>query len=165
MGEQKQNPKYVEALKRGKLDYSVIPWPTVVLVAQAMSEGAAKYGRFNYREDKIEARTYIAAICRHLFGDPSTGSVGWVNGEDIDEESGLPHLIKIMTCCMVAHDAEMNDMMIDNRLETESLTPPSVGATNEYTTEKQLIDLCYELGKRARLAPSDIKELIKQVTQ
>lgn len=125
MSDREHNPKYVEALKRGKLDYSTVPWSAVVGVAQAMAEGAGKYGRFNFREDKIEARTYIAAILRHLFGDPSTGSAGWVNGEDIDVESGLHHLHKVMACCALVLDAQDHGMLIDNRLATESLPPPS----------------------------------------
>lgn len=119
------NPKYIEALKRGKLDFSVVPWAAIIGMAQAMNEGAGKYGRFNFRQDKIEARTYIAAIMRHLLGDPSTGSVGWINGEDIDEESGLHHLHKVMACCALVIDAQDHGMLIDNRLTTESLTPPS----------------------------------------
>lgn len=120
------NPKYIEAQKRGKVDYSTVPWRVIGQLAQAMMEGAEKYGRFNYREDDIEARTYIAAICRHLFGDPSTGSVGWVNGEDIDVESGLPHLVKVMACCLLVEDARMHGKLIDNRLATESKTPPAL---------------------------------------
>lgn len=122
---EERNPKYIEALKRGKIDYSVVPWAAITGLALAMQEGAGKYGRFNYRQDKIEARTYIGAILRHLFGDPSTGSVGWVNGEDIDEESGLHHLDKVMACCLLVRDAMEHGMLIDNRLETESKTPPS----------------------------------------
>tara|TARA_R100001143_G_C3360997_1_gene135687 strand:- start:19544 stop:20227 length:684 start_codon:yes stop_codon:yes gene_type:complete len=118
----KHNPKYIEAQKRGKVDYSTIPWEIIGQLAQAMMEGAGKYGRFNFLEDEIEARTYIAAIGRHLFGDPSTGSAGWVNGEDIDEESGLPHLIKVMACCMLVEAAKLHGKLIDNRMETESLT-------------------------------------------
>jgi hypothetical protein len=119
----KHNPKYIEAQKRGKVDYSVIPWEVIALLAQAMQEGAEKYGRFNFLEDEIEARTYIASFCRHLFGDPSTGSEGWVNGEDVDEESGLPHIIKIMANCVVLEAARMHDKLIDNRLDTETKEP------------------------------------------
>lgn len=119
------NPKYVQAQKEGKTDYSVIPWPVIGLLAQAMEEGAGKYGRFNYRQDPIEARTYIAAICRHLFGDPANGTLGWVNGEDIDPDSGLPHLVKVMACCLLVEDSRKQGTLIDNRLQTESKTPPA----------------------------------------
>lgn len=122
---QRPNPKYVQAQKEGKVDYSTIPWRVIGQLAQAMMEGAGKYGRFNYREDEIEARTYIAAICRHLFGDPSTGSIGWVNGEDIDKDSGLPHLVKIMACCLLVEDSRIEGTLIDNRLQTESKKPPA----------------------------------------
>ncbi len=124
--EQKHNPKYVEAQKRGKADYSAIPWEAIWGLVLAMMEGMGKYGRFNFIEDEIEARTYIGAIGRHLFGDPSTGSKGWVNGEDIDEESGLHHLDKVMACCLLVRAAEIHGKLIDNRMTTESLTPPSM---------------------------------------
>ncbi len=121
----KDNPKHVEAQKLGKLDYSAIPWPVIRRLANAMNEGATKYGRFNFREDEITARTYISAISRHLFGDPSTGSEGWVNGEDIDPDSGEHHLVKVMACCMLVVDALEHDKLIDDRLVTESKVPPS----------------------------------------
>lgn len=125
MSEQ-QNPKYVEAQKRGKADYSAIPWQAIHGLVLAMMEGMDKYGRFNFLEDSIEARTYIGAIGRHLFGDPANGTLGWVNGEDIDSESGLHHLDKVMACCLLVRAAEMHGKLIDNRLSTESKTPPSM---------------------------------------
>lgn len=126
MDDNQHNPKYVQAQKEGKVDYSCVPWRVIHMLAQAMEEGAEKYGRFNYREDDIEARTYIAAICRHLFGDPTTDTLGWVNGEDIDPDSDLPHLIKVMACCLLVEDARLHGKLIDNRLEQESKTPPAM---------------------------------------
>lgn len=132
---EKHNPKYIEAQKRGKVDYSTIPWEIIGMLAQAMMEGAGKYGRFNFLEDDIEARTYIAAIGRHLFGDPSTGSKGWVNGEDIDEESGLPHLIKVMACCALVESAKLHGKLIDNRMQTESISMTIFEEASDMTPE------------------------------
>jgi hypothetical protein len=115
-----QNPKYIQAQKEGKVDYSVLPMNILALDAAAMMEGEAKYGRFNWRQDSIEARTYIAAIGRHLYGDPANGSVGWVNGEDIDPDSGLHHLVKVRACCMLVLDAIQQGTLVDNRLDKES---------------------------------------------
>lgn len=123
-----KNPKEVEAGKRGKIDYSVVPWDALWGLVHAMTEGSDKYGRFNYYESRIRARTYIAAISRHLFGDPSTGSLGWVNGEDYDEESGLHHLHKVMACCAVVLASYQKGTLIDDRLDP---APPTIKQKEE----------------------------------
>lgn len=77
------------------------------LDAAVHKHGADKYGVRNWRKDPIRASTYIAAIQRHLDA--------WAAGEDLDRDSGLPHLSHIRACCAVALDAGMHGTLVDDR--------------------------------------------------
>src|SRR6185503_11751438 len=99
------NPKdAVGVLKPG---ISNVPMFPLMELAVAMGEGAVKYGRHNYRAIGVRASVYVDAIMRHL--------VSFWEGEDIDEVSGLPHIIKIMACCVVLRDAQMMGKYYDDR--------------------------------------------------
>lgn len=107
------NPKLIRALKEGKdpLEYLISSvWGED---ARVHKHGADKYGRLNWRQDKILMSTYKAAILRHLraFFDEK---------EDIDPESGESHLAHIRACCAVVRDAQMHGTMIDDRALVES---------------------------------------------
>jgi len=106
------NPKLIRALKDGKdpLEYLVTSvWPGDARVHQS---GAIKYGICNWREDNILASTYKGAMLRHLRA--------WIEGEDIDPESGESHLYHIRACCAIVLDSEMNGTLIDDRDTVES---------------------------------------------
>jgi hypothetical protein len=57
--------------------------------AAVMTVGAKKYGDHNWRSGMRWGRHYAAAL-RHLFA--------WWRGEDLDPETGLPHLDHAMCC-------------------------------------------------------------------
>jgi hypothetical protein len=118
---QKHNPKYVQAQKEGKVDYSTVPLHVLEDLARVMQTGAEKYGRFNWRRDSIEARTYIAAILRH--------TIAWAEGQSFDYDSGIHPLAHVMACCALVMDAQHLGKLIDNRLTSESLTPPALRET------------------------------------
>lgn len=61
----------------------LLPREALIAVAQGLGFGAAKYGRFNWRQGLKWSRVY-AALQRHL--------AAWNAGEDFDSESGLNHL-------------------------------------------------------------------------
>jgi hypothetical protein len=115
---QRHNPKYVQAQKEGKVDYSTLPLHVLEDLARVMQTGAEKYGRFNWRRDSIEARTYIAAIMRH--------TIAWAEGQSFDHDSGIHPLAHVMACCALVMDAQRLGKLIDNRLTSESLTPPAL---------------------------------------
>jgi len=69
--------------------------------------GAAKYGRFNWRQHMVSSTVYYDAAQRHLFA--------WFDGEDIDPESGLSHLAHVMACMNIILDAEKHSKLNDNR--------------------------------------------------
>lgn len=63
-------------------------------VAKVLSFGAYKYAAHNWRKG-LEASRLIAAAYRHLNA---------INkGEDIDQESGLPHTAHLGCCVMMLH--------------------------------------------------------------
>lgn len=99
------NPK--EAFGNTKPYISTVPWPFVFGIGSAMVEGAAKYGRHNYRIVGVKASTYIDAADRHL-------KAYW-EGQDIDPDSGLHHLVKAGACLAVVYDSIVQGNLNDDR--------------------------------------------------
>lgn len=106
------NPKHIRAMKEGKTPYEKIPFDILADDAFVHAHGAEKYGERNWRIDKILASTYEGAILRHFFA--------WAGGEDIDPDSGRPHLNHIRACCAVVLDAQRHGTLIDDRDRKES---------------------------------------------
>ncbi|WP_299444668.1 dATP/dGTP diphosphohydrolase domain-containing protein [uncultured Rhodospira sp.] len=103
------NPKDAVGAKKAPL--SCVPAPVLMEVGLAMLEGARKYGRHNYRVAAVRSSVYYDALMRHI--------MAWWEGQDVDPDSGLPHLTKAMACLVVLRDAERCGKMVDDR-------PPSV---------------------------------------
>ena len=101
------NPK--TAFGEAKPKLSDTPTIGIQLMGEVHTNGAAKYGRFNWREHQVSATVYYDAAQRHL--------MAWFNGETIDPESGLPHLAHAMACCNILLDAEKSGKLNDNRLK------------------------------------------------
>lgn len=99
------NPK--DVFGSAKPPTSTVPVPVIYELGLAMLEGALKYGRHNYRVVGVRMSIYYDAAKRHLDA--------WWEGEDIDPESGLPHLVKAMACLAVVRDAEMLGKVTDDR--------------------------------------------------
>jgi hypothetical protein len=72
-----------------------------------MLEGMLKYGRSNFREKGIRISVYTDALLRHVFA--------YMAGEDIDPDSGLPHLAKILSTTAVLADATVLGNVTDDR--------------------------------------------------
>jgi len=99
------NPK--EALGIKKVPTHYIPTGPLLELGLAMMEGGRKFGSHNYRDMGVKHSVYHDAIVRHL-------KAYW-EGEDIDPDSGLHHLIKIMGCCVVMRDSMLMGNDIDDR--------------------------------------------------
>lgn len=99
------NPKDCVGTK--KVPFSTVPSNVTAEVGLAMLEGARKYGRHNYRVSGVSASVYYDAALRHL--------AQWWEGEDIDKDSGLPHVVKAIACLYVLRDAESQSMLTDDR--------------------------------------------------
>ena len=101
------NPKHLRALADGKIPLEHLITSVLADDARCHKHGADKYGVRNWRVDKILASTYEGAMLRHL--------IAWIEGEDEDPDSGLPHLTHLRACCAVVLDAEKHSMLEDDR--------------------------------------------------
>lgn len=104
------NPK--DAIGSKKPDLSLIPPAGMLFEAQAMMDGARKYGPYNWRSNPVKARVYIAAAMRHL--------QQLLDGEDFDPVSGVHHIGHARACLGIYADAVTTNNLIDDR--------PPVGA-------------------------------------
>lgn len=108
-----------------KVPFQTLPMAVLAEMAVAHGEGAAKYGRHNWREGRVIASTYYGATLRHL--------CAWIEGEDIDPDSGLSHLTKAMTSLAVLRDAQIQGTAIDDRPRP---SPPDLIANLNTKTEE-----------------------------
>jgi len=67
----------------------LIPISAQIKEAEVLTHGAKKYGDHNWRKG-MEWTRLIGAALRHIFA--------WMRGEDMDKESGLPHLAHARCC-------------------------------------------------------------------
>jgi hypothetical protein len=99
------NPKDNFGIKKAPL--STVSAPVLLELGVAMKEGAAKYGRHNYRVIGVMASVYYDATMRHL--------MSWWEGEDLDPDSGLSHITKAIASLVVLRDAMMRGNWQDDR--------------------------------------------------
>lgn len=99
------NPKDSIGIRKAPL--STVPMNVVAEMGVAMLEGAAKYGRHNYRGVGVRASVYFDATMRHL--------ISWWECEDIDPDSGLSHITKAIVSLAVLRDAMLHDKWQDDR--------------------------------------------------
>lgn len=113
------NPK--DKLASKKVDLSLVPPASIIYEAQAMEFGGLSgmttrgvqghgYGPFNWRENKVNARVYIAAAMRHL--------LSYLDGEDVADDSKVHHLGHAKACCGIVLDAMETGNLIDDRPST-----------------------------------------------
>lgn len=103
-----------------KASMSTTPKSALLYLGKVMNLGAEKYGPFNWRENHVDALTYIDAIQRHIDL--------WESGQDNDPPVGIDgkkgsnvtHLAHIMACCAILIDAQENGALVDNRHKTDS---------------------------------------------
>lgn len=86
-----------------KPSYHAVPVPVLYELGAALTEGACKYGGYNWRVAGVRTSVYIAATRRHI-------DSFW-EGEDIDPDSGLSHITKAIASLTVLRDAQLNDMV------------------------------------------------------
>ena len=99
------NPK--QAYGDKKVQLQLVPRALMLPVAQALKNGADKYGAWNWRENPVEAMTYVAAILRHLYD--------WVEGEEVAPDSMVHHLGHLAASVAILLDAQATGNLIDNR--------------------------------------------------
>ena len=105
-------------------------WPSIAsdLGALALLDGAEKYGRSNWRAAAVRASIYYDALNRHMDK--------WFEGENIDADSGLPHLAHALACLGLLVDAITVGTLIDDRQYKGSAV---IARMKELTAEVQRI--------------------------
>lgn len=99
------NPK--QKYGDAKIAIQTVPPIAFAYLGLALQDGAYKYGPFNWRQNPVEAMTYIGACLRHL--------MAWVDGEEVASDSKMPHLAHAMACLAILADAKECETLIDNR--------------------------------------------------
>ena len=90
-----------------KVPLHLVPVAAIIYLARAFKEGARKYGAYNWRKTQVETNTYIGAALRHIYA--------YAGGENIDPESGNPHIAHALACLAILADAKEGGNLIDNR--------------------------------------------------
>lgn len=72
----------------GKRRVDLVPTEAINALAEVLTAGAVKYGEHNWRKGMDWSRVYSAAQ-RHM--------LAFWGGDDIDDESGMPHLWHALT--------------------------------------------------------------------
>ena len=98
----------------GKPGISNVPVVAFFALGQAMTDGANKYGRFNWRETGSTVSVFVDALARHL--------LGYYVGEDHAKDSRVHHLAHLMAGAAILLDAELHGVLKDDRMLTNSKT-------------------------------------------
>jgi len=82
----------------GKIQYHLMPVAALETVNRVLMHGAKKYGDGNWRNVENAEQRYFNAAMRHM--------QAWLNNEDTDPESGLPHLAHAVCSLMFLVERE-----------------------------------------------------------
>jgi hypothetical protein len=106
------NPKDIAG--KAKPQLGLIPTGAMAPVAQAMANGL-KYGPYNWRYKPIGHMAYLHALLRHI--------QAVIGGEDIDPESGAPHLAHVAATAMIVLDAKSVGTLKEDRPTIVEIKP------------------------------------------
>ena len=134
------NPK--DAIGRKKPPISFTPARSILDMGRAMQYGAAEYGPFNWRTERISMTVYLNAAFRHL--------AEMLEGADIDDDSGLPHGAHVMACMAILLDGQRHGALEDDRLDKQTPEPrepreaksPESALINQAESEQRKRELC-----------------------
>jgi hypothetical protein len=90
----------------GKLPWDLYPFDAAEMTLAVLQFGAQKYAAHNWRKGMEWSRMF-SALMRHL--------LAWQRGEDIDPESGLPHLGHAGCCLAFLQAYTLHNIGKDDR--------------------------------------------------
>ncbi|WP_174068441.1 dATP/dGTP diphosphohydrolase domain-containing protein [Agrobacterium tumefaciens] len=122
------NPKDGIGIKKWR-QFATLPMTVMCEVGVAMLEGAAKYGRHNYRVSGVKASVYVDAAVGHI--------MQWWEGEDIDDDSKLSHITKAISSLVVLRDAMIQQQLNDDR-------PPKAKLDDVRNELQRVVDAMFE---------------------
>lgn len=92
----------------GKVDYSQLSRAMIEPMIRALMFGANKYKKFNHKGG-FENTRLLAASLRHI--------MAFMDGEDLDPESGESHLAHGMAALAILLDNQSNGTSIEGRYQ------------------------------------------------
>ena len=95
---------------QGKPKFSLLPTKALKLVAQIFTGGEVKYGAYNHMKGTTWCR-YWDAASRHMNA--------WLDGEDLDPESGKNHLAHAIASLLILLCMVLRGKGTDNRYTDE----------------------------------------------
>jgi len=101
------NPQEAARFDKGKLRMELVPSVAMEALAAIFGNGADKYGDFNWQKGLPWLQPY-ASCMRHL--------LAWWEGEDLDQESGQPHIYHAMANLVMIAEYMKKGKGRDNRL-------------------------------------------------
>ena len=99
-------PKEGVKFDSGKLRMDLLPPDALEALARILTDGAEKYGEYNWSKGMKWSRPY-AALLRHLMAF-------WA-GQDNDPESGHPHLWHVLTNAVFLTSYQIREIGEDDR--------------------------------------------------
>ena len=90
----------------GKLRMDLLPPDALEALGRILTDGADKYGARNWEKGMAWSRPY-AALQRHL--------LAWWGGQDVDPESGHPHLWHVLTNAVFLTSYQIRNIGEDDR--------------------------------------------------
>lgn len=99
------NPKTL--IGSSKIPLHLVPPSAKHFLAEALADGARKYGPYNWRDAAISVSVYKAAAERHM-------DAFW-DGEDFAVDSGVHHIAHAMACMALLLDAMTVGKLNDDR--------------------------------------------------
>ena len=106
----------------GKPKMSLVPSAALLEVGKVMTFGCKKYGPHNWKEGMDHSRL-IDANLRHL--------MAYVDGEDIDPESGLSHLAHACANSLMLLESRLKEYGYDDRYIEDDFTDEEAMASLE----------------------------------
>lgn len=122
-------PREGMKLDEGKTRYELIDAEGLELLAQVYTFGTKKYAPENWRIG-FKWQRCIGSLLRHVFA--------FLRGEEVNAESGLPHLMHAAWWCFTLVWFSKYRRELDDRpLFTSTVTVRSDGYVHRITTEQQ----------------------------
>lgn len=85
----------------------LVPTAAVNAMAEALADGASRYGSWNWRGGPINASVYIGAMMRHAYA--------YRDGQDVTRDTLVSELGSVMANCAILLDALEHGTLVDDR--------------------------------------------------
>jgi hypothetical protein len=124
------NPK--DEIGSDKLPLHLVPSVLPAYAALAFTEGACKYGKYNWRAAGVRVSIYLDACYRHL--------AKYQNGEWADPVTHVPHLGSVLACVGIILDAYHSGKLTDDRPPSQDTASAIDGMAASVIHLKQLFE-------------------------